>query len=71
MIVEGTKTAFPNPNVELYRKLEKMGVPVVFFNSYYRDLPNAVYVVTDDKKAGRQAVELLLTKRLPQARRCV
>lgn len=27
VIVEGTKTAFPNPNVELYRRLEKMGVP--------------------------------------------
>lgn len=62
VIVEGTKTAFPNPNVELYRKLQKMGVPVVFFNSYYRDLTDAVYVVTDDKKAGRQAVELLLSK---------
>ena len=47
VIVEGTKTAFPNPNVELYRRLEKMGVPVVFFNSYYRDLPDSVYVVTD------------------------
>jgi len=42
VIVEGTKTAFPNPNVELYRRLEKMGVPVVFFNSYYRDLPDSV-----------------------------
>ena len=62
VIVEGTKTAFPNPNVELYRKLQKMGVPVVFFNSYYRDLTDAVYVVTDDKKAGRQAGELLLSK---------
>lgn len=62
VIVEGTKTAFPNPNVELYRRLQKMGVPVVFFNSYYRDLTDAVYVVTDDKKAGRQAVELLLSK---------
>ena len=60
VIVEGTKTAFPNPNVELYRKLEKMGVPVVFFNGYYRDLNNAVYVVTDDRGAGRHAVELLL-----------
>ena len=39
-----------------------MGGPVVFFNSYYRDLTDAVYVVTDDKKAGRQAVELLLSK---------
>lgn len=62
VIVEGTKTAFPNPNVELYRKLGKMGVPVVFFNSYYRDLADAVYVITDDKKAGRQAVDLLLSK---------
>lgn len=62
VIVEGTKTAFPNPNVELYRKLDRMGVPVVFFNSYYRDLQNAVYVVTDDRKAGRQAVNLLIEK---------
>lgn len=62
VIVEGTKTAFPNPNVELYRRLEKMGVPVVFFNSYYRDLPNSVYVVTDDRKAGLQAVDLLIEK---------
>ena len=62
VIVEGTKTAFPNPNVELYRRLEKMGVPVVFFNSYYRDLPDSVYVVTDDRKAGLQAVDLLIEK---------
>ena len=62
LIVEGTKTAFPNPNVDLYRKLEKMGVPVVFFNGYYRDLSNAVYVVTDDRKAGRRAVDLLVEK---------
>lgn len=62
VIVEGTKTAFPNPNVELYRKLEKMGVPVVFFNGYYRDLAGAVYVVTDDRGAGRQAVDLLVSK---------
>lgn len=62
VIVEGTKTAFPNPNVELYRKLGKMGVPVVFFNGYYRDLPGAVYVVTDDRGAGRQAVDLLVER---------
>lgn len=62
VIVEGTKTAFPNPNVELYQRLEKMGVPVVFFNSYYRDLQNAVYVVTDDKSVGRQAADLLIEK---------
>ncbi len=62
VIVEGTKTAFPSPNVELYRKLEQMGVPVVFFNGYYRDLPKPVYVVTDDRGAGLEAVDLLVAK---------
>lgn len=62
VIVEGTKTAFPNPNVELYRKLERAGVPVVFFNSYYRDLGGTVYIVTDDKKVGRQAVSTLVAR---------
>ena len=62
LIVEGTKTAFPNPNVEFYRKLQRMGVPVVFFNGYCHDLHDAVYVVTDDRGAGRQAVDLLVSK---------
>lgn len=34
----------------------------MFFNSYYRDLPDSVYVVTDDRKAGLQAVDLLIEK---------
>ena len=29
VIVEGTKTAFPNPNVELYRSLSRLGVDVI------------------------------------------
>lgn len=62
VIVEGTKTAFPSPNVELYRKLGQMGIPVVFFNGYYRDLENPVYVVTDDRGAGLRAVDLLAAK---------
>ena len=62
LIVEGTKSALPNPNLHLYEKLKEMGIPVVFFNSYYRDLPDSVYVVTDDRKAGLQAVDLLIEK---------
>lgn len=52
LIIEGTKSAFPNPNLELYRSLQEQEVPVVFFNGYYPDLENTVYVVTDDRKAG-------------------
>lgn len=30
LIVEGTKSALPNPNLHLYEKLKEMGIPVVF-----------------------------------------
>lgn len=52
VIIEGTKSAFPNPNLDLYRKLREKGIPAVFFNSYYPELENSVYVVTEDQKAG-------------------
>lgn len=60
LIVEGTKTALPNPNIDLYSKLQSMGVPCVFFNGYYREMPGSVYVVTDDRQAGFDAVRKLL-----------
>ena len=56
LIVEGTKTALPNPNTALYEKLWERNIPVVFINGYYSQLPNAVYVVTDDIGGGRMAV---------------
>lgn len=60
LIVEGTKTALPNPNIALYQKLESMGIPCVFFNGYYRELPGCVYVVTNDRLCGDHASALLL-----------
>lgn len=60
IIVEGTKTAFPNPNLPLYRMLEQQGIPCVFINGYYRELHPA-YVVTDDRGCGQQAAEFLLS----------
>lgn len=60
LIVEGTKTALPNPNIALYRKLESMGIPCVFFNGYYRELPGCIYVVTNDRQAGSYASQKLL-----------
>ncbi len=60
LIVEGTKTALPNPNIALYQKLESMGIPCVFFNGYYRELPGCIYVVTNDRLCGDRASALLL-----------
>ncbi|NLM61602.1 MAG: substrate-binding domain-containing protein [Clostridiales bacterium] len=62
MIVEGTKTAIPNPNVPLYRQLIGSGVPIVFINGYYANLDNTIYVVTDDRQGGRDAVSFLIKK---------
>ena len=60
IIIEGTKSAFPNPNLELYRKLQDMDIPVVFFNSYYPALENTIFVVTDDMKAGQDITRHLI-----------
>ncbi|MDD4851179.1 MAG: GntR family transcriptional regulator [Gemmiger sp.] len=62
VIVEGTKTALPNPNAELYRRLERLGVPIVFINGYYPEYKPPLYVVADDRGGGRQAAEYLLQK---------
>ena len=60
IIVEGTKTAIPNPNIDLYEEFEKKGIPVVFVNGYYADLKHPVYVVMNDRDGGRLACEQLL-----------
>lgn len=62
IIVEGTKTALPNPNREFYRRLAEKGIPIVFINSYYPDVAdqNVIHLVTDDYAGGYRAVEEML-----------
>lgn len=62
LIVEGTKSALPNPNLPLYEKLREMGIPVVFFNGYYPALEGCVSVTMDDRAGGLQAVEYLVAR---------
>lgn len=62
MIVEGTKTALPNPNIDLYEQFIHKGIPLVFFNGFYPDLRDVVHVVMDDRAGGRLACEQLLNK---------
>ena len=61
IIVEGTKTALPNPNIDLYHRLEEMGTPIVFINGFYPDYRPAIYVAADDRAGGALATEYLLT----------
>lgn len=59
LIVEPAKSALPNPNLDMYRELKKRGIPILFFNAYYRDL-DMPCVRLDDFEAGRQMTEVLI-----------
>ena len=58
IIAETVKSALPNPNMELYREIENMGIPVLFFNSYYKEL-DIPHISMDDRKAGYLAAKHL------------
>ncbi len=62
ILVEGTKTALPNPNLDLYRKLQSRNIPLVFFHGGYRDLEGSISILDDNYNGGRQLVEYLLAK---------
>ena len=55
MIVEGTKSALPNPNLDLYRQLRDSGVPMVFLHSCYPELSAPVFR-HDARSEGRGGV---------------
>lgn len=72
ILVEGTKSALPNPNISFYSTLAKAGVSLVFINGYYPALDspansNILHVVAQDEagafrltqdliQAGHQAI---------------
>lgn len=58
IIAETVKSALPNPNMELYREIENMGIPVLFVNSYYNEL-DIPHISMDDRKAGYLAAKHL------------
>jgi len=59
LIVESTKSALPNPNINLYRKFTELGIPVLFIHGCYREL-NYSYIVEDDTEAGYLATKHLI-----------
>lgn len=59
MIVEATKSALPNPNLDLYQKIMADNIPIVFIHGCYPDLPEPHFVLDDNYDGG-----LLLTRYL-------
>ena len=62
VLVEGTRTGLPNPNLDLYRKLMERGIPLVFFHGNYPELTGTLSVLDDNYNGGRMLVEYLYEK---------
>lgn len=61
IIVEGTKSGLPNPNLYLYRQLMNRKIPIVFINTFYPELA-VPHVSLNDVKAAETAVNYLIGK---------
>ena len=59
LIAETTKSGIPNPNLKLYKELERMGIPILFITSCYQELDIA-HVSLNDRAAGRMVTQHLL-----------
>jgi len=59
LIVEGTKTALPNPNLDIYQQFYDRGIPVIFINAYYPSL-DCNYIINDDIEGGKMATRYLI-----------
>ena len=62
VLVEGTKTGLPNPNIKLYQKLMDKGVHLVFMHGNYEQLPDTLSVLDDNIAGGRMLVNYLYRK---------
>lgn len=62
LLIEGTKTGLPNPNLDLYQKILDRGIPMVFMHGYYDKLPGICSVLDDNYGGGYMLVEYLYKK---------
>lgn len=62
LLVEGTKTALPNPNLDLYEKFRKIGIPIVFFHSSYAELSGSPCVADDNYGGGYALAQHLISQ---------
>ncbi|MCR5303657.1 MAG: substrate-binding domain-containing protein [Lachnospiraceae bacterium] len=61
LITQTSCGALPSRNVDLYRELQKMGIPIIFFDSIYPELKGRIPLITpDDRAIGRDAAKFLI-----------
>jgi GntR family transcriptional regulator, arabinose operon transcriptional repressor len=59
VIIEATKSATSNPNINYFLNLESQGIPYIMINAFYEEL-EPVSVVIDDEKGGFLQTEHLI-----------
>ena len=59
LIIEGTRSSFPNPNIRLYNEIRKRNIPTLFIHNHY---PNQKFdsVEMSDARAGYEAAKILI-----------
>ena len=62
VLVEGTKTGLPNPNLRLYQQLIEKQIPLVFMHGNYAQLRDTLSVLDDNAAGCRMLVEYLYRK---------
>ncbi|WP_082232999.1 GntR family transcriptional regulator [Halobacillus massiliensis] len=58
-IIEPTKSAYSNPNINYYLNLERLNIPYIMINAYYEALEPISVVVDDEKGAFMQTEHLI------------
>lgn len=59
LIIEPTKSASFNPNINYYLNIETLGIPYIMINAYY-DVLEPTSILLDDEKGGFQQTEHLI-----------
>lgn len=51
LIIEGSRSAFPNPNIRLYEEIKKRNIPTIFIHNHYENMPFASVEMADASSA--------------------
>lgn len=62
LIIEGSKTALPSPNLDLFERLRMKGISILFLHGCYRNYPDSVCIKDDNYYGGYLLGKHLLLK---------
>ena len=60
LIIDGVKASTDSPNADIYEKLYKDNIPIIFYNNYHRD-SKFPKVIVDDESCAQELVYQLVS----------